>query len=167
MNNTNSNPNLIEYYESILNDSETIIHKINEVKSYASAALKFWKEYENPNINIAEIFPPKVEGTNNYKQSPYYRAQSSYTDNGKKTRITCYLGTMDEYPQGKSDPNLIEEAKTKIRQLMKEKSNHPTSFIGILEEHDNYFEKNFSFFAWIRRIANRRGSVSMIDRFRK
>lgn len=112
---------LIKYYEGNLKNIYKINVKLDEVSGYAISALKFWKQYENPIYSITEVYPKSVNGV--ITQKPYYRAQSSFLNNGKKERISAYIGPISSFKGGKEDIELKKIAVKKLRNEMIKNSN--------------------------------------------
>ena len=127
---------ILKFYEQVIKDTDHINLKVNELRTYASNALAFWREYENPTYSITEVYPKSKEGAST--QKPYYRAQASFTNNGKKERISCYIGPIDEFKNGKSDFKLINIAVTKLKEQMMDKCQIPSKNEVLENRQDRY-----------------------------
>ena len=144
-------PDLIHYYENLINDLDHTSHKITELREYTASSLKFWKEFENPTFIVSEIFP-KGEATT---QRPYYRAQSSFTNKNKKERISCYIGPISDFINGKDDTELRKIAIRKIREQMMEKSKLPPKDLDLYSKRDRYLESNYKIYHFINQYLRK------------
>ena len=129
----------INFYENVLKNIYILNQKFGDLTKYSVNCLKFWKEYENPSISISEIYP-KVDGNT---QKPYYRAQSSFTNNGKKERISVYIGPIINFGGNKEDENLKKIVIDKIRKQMIEKSNLHELYMDSNTINDRYVSEKF------------------------
>jgi hypothetical protein len=129
----------IIFYENILRNIYFLNQQISDLTKYSVNSLKFWKEYENPSFIISEIYP-KVDVST---QKPYYRAQSSFTNNGKKERISVYIGPIINFGENKEDVNLKKIAIDKIRKQMIEKSNLYGLYTDSNIINDRYVDEKF------------------------
>jgi hypothetical protein len=148
-----------DFYEEVIMDIDHSTLKLNELREYVTNALKFCKEYENPTFTISEIFP-KVSGEAT-TQKPYYRASSSFTNAGKKERISCYLGPIEDFEDGKKDFVLKKIAIKKIREQMIEKSKLPSKEYILNAQRDKYLENSYSIYRVIRFNRDRNHKIQI------
>jgi hypothetical protein len=139
----------LKFYEQIIKDSDHLSLKLKELRDYAANSFSFWKEYENPTYTILEVYPKSKNGTTT--QKPYYRAQTSFTNNGKKERISCYIGPIADFQNGKSDYKLITLVINKLKEQMIAKSQIPSKNEILENNQDRYLRDNYKIYQLIRR----------------
>jgi hypothetical protein len=93
------------YLEEIISKN-----KINLIE--IQKKIKFLSDILNPNVSLSEI---KLKGKD------YFVIKGSYQvidKNGKKIRLSVFVGRKDEFPNGKNDDRAIKIATDKMKILL-------------------------------------------------
>jgi hypothetical protein len=142
-----------EFYRQLIIDIDHVTLKLNQLREYAYDAMRFWDEFDNLKFTITEVNPKIINGT--AMQKPYFRVQYSFTNNGKKERISTYIGNVTDFPLGKNDPKLIEIASKKLRELMIEKSILPSRYEVLESSKDKFINSSFPIYHIVKRYTRR------------
>ena len=93
------------YLEEVISKNQT---SLTEVKK----KIKFLSDILFPNVSLSEI---KLKGKD------YFVIKGSYQvidENGKKIRLSVFVGRKDEFTEGKNDERAIKIATDKIKLLL-------------------------------------------------
>jgi hypothetical protein len=93
------------YLEDVISKNQT---SLTEIKK----KIKFLSDILFPNVSLSEI---KLKGKD------YYVIKGSYQvidENGKKIRLSVFVGRKDEFTEGKNDERAIKIATEKIKLLL-------------------------------------------------
>jgi len=97
------------YLEDVISKNQT---SLNDIKK----KIKFLSEILFPNVSLSEI---KLKGKD------YFVIKGSFQvmdNNGKKIRLSVFVGRKDEFAEGKNDKRAMEIASEKIKLLLNKKN---------------------------------------------
>jgi hypothetical protein len=117
---------LVDNVKSLLLDDDKLALSEEQLKNYKERSR--YSIFLEATINMISIMkyikwmehPIYLSAFNNKNGKVYLQAKTANKDKTGKTKwISAYVGTLNDYPKGVSDPDAIKKGKSIIRQKIK------------------------------------------------